>query len=180
MMVGFIYTTNKLKIPTTSLDVLLENAANLRRVINSTLVDINNISIRLQNQQQLVDLANKLIDLKEDLTAPKNNIENILPPARNTNTKGRRKGTKRLESLREIVQKEQEAKIAKEKKKERNEEKKQKQLERIEEKKRKIAIDELEIVEKNTKKNKLNNKKRTHPNTITATTNIRSDDYYTR
>ncbi|KAG2228382.1 hypothetical protein INT48_008310, partial [Thamnidium elegans] len=105
--------------------------------IDVTLVDINNISIRLQNQQQLVDLANKLLDLKDYLIDPKNSIIKILPPAFNTNTKGRRKGTKRLESLREIVQKEQEAKIAKEKKKEQNEEKKHKQVEKIEEKKKK-------------------------------------------
>lgn len=136
------------------LDVFAENATNLKRIIHSTLIDINNISTRMENQQQLVDLANSLVDLKETLIDPEKNIAKILPPALNTNTKGRRKGTKRLEILKEIVKKEQEAKMAKDKKEKINQEKKQKQQQKTQEKiqeqieKQKRKVETIEIISK--------------------------------
>lgn len=164
-----------------SIDMFVENSVNLKRIIHSTLIDINNISVRIENQQQLVELANSLVDLKEMLIDPKNNISKILPPALNTNTKGRKKGTKRLEILQEIVKKEQEAKMAKEKKDKINQEKKQKlqekQEKQQEKQKRKIEATGIEAKEEISKKIKSENN---HLTTTIVSINTQVDNHLTR
>lgn len=101
----------------------MKNEENLKQVIFHSLLEINQIVQAMSNQQHLVNLANKLVDLQEELQDPKKSIKSILPPITNTNTKGRKKNTKRLDILVEIVRKEDEAKAAKAKKAEKEAEK---------------------------------------------------------
>lgn len=121
----------------------MKNEENLKQVIFHSLLEINQIVQAMSNQQHLVNLANKLVDLQEELQDPKKSIKSILPPITNTNTKGRKKNTKRLDILVEIVRKEDEAKAAKAKKAEKEAEKNIKIMQKKE--KRKVEETEKEV-----------------------------------
>jgi hypothetical protein len=110
----------------------IKNEENLKQIIFHSLLEIQQIVRVTSNQQHLVNLANKLVNLQEELQDPNKSIDAVLPPATNMNTKGRKKDTKRLDILVEIVRKEDEAKAAKKRKDEKLDEKKKRKLENAE------------------------------------------------